>query len=86
MTTLIEELESRVQAILRENFNVSRFESSIESPGRLVVRVVSPTFDGVDDVERQVQVWKILRENLSEDELLALEYVFTEGEKDGFED
>lgn len=82
MTAMINDLADRVRDVLGRNFQVSRFESSKEVPGRIVLQVVSPDFDGLDDVERQVRVWEILRDSFGDEELLALEYVFTESEEE----
>lgn len=44
----------------------------------LVATLVSSSFAGVDEAERQEQVWRHLRENLSADELRSVEFVLTD--------
>lgn len=48
-----------------------------EYPGRFVVILSSPDFDQKDEAERQEQVWSYLLENLTPEEQLAVEFVFT---------
>lgn len=80
MTTTSDDLKGRVLSTLEKHFAVSHFDSSKKALGRIVVRVVSPDFDDLDDVDRQVRVWGVLRDALHDDELLALEYVFTDSD------
>jgi len=82
MTTSTTELKDRIAKLLGNKFRISNFEMSQGEPGHLVVKMVSPDFDGLEDVDRQVRVWDLLRSELTEEELLALEYIFTEGEHD----
>ncbi len=47
------------------------------STGSIIATVVSGSFTGMDEAERQKQVWGALRSNLSDEESLAVEFVFT---------
>ena len=46
-------------------------------PPAIFATVVSGSFSGVDEAERQRQVWDSLRRTLNEDERVAVEFVFT---------
>lgn len=47
------------------------------SVGSVIATVVSGSFSGMDEAERQKRVWDVLRSNLSDEERLAVEFVFT---------
>ncbi len=49
----------------------------VDAP-RFVVTVISRSFEGQDEGERQVRIWKHLRERLPEDDLPRIEFVFTD--------
>lgn len=47
-------------------------------PGKFLVYVLSPTFEGLDEGERQEIVWEQVFKCLDEDEQERIEFIFTE--------
>lgn len=47
------------------------------SGGSIFATVVSGSFTNMDEAERQNQVWTALRGSLTDDERVAIEFVFT---------
>lgn len=45
---------------------------------RCVLWIVSPSFEGLDEVDRQRIVWDHLRKSFSDDELEQIEFIFTD--------
>ncbi|MCA9643931.1 MAG: hypothetical protein H6718_16155 [Polyangiaceae bacterium] len=43
----------------------------------IIATVVSGSFSGMDEAERQKMVWHALRQSLNDQERLAVEFVFT---------
>lgn len=48
-----------------------------EQRGRFVAHVVSPSFEGMDDGERQSQVWEQVRQRFGLQASVDIEFVFT---------
>lgn len=67
------ELEKMLQALPLSDVSV-RVEGR---PGHLVAEVSSPDFAGQEEAERQQKVWEYLVSNLSDDQRVKVEFVFT---------
>lgn len=52
-------------------------EVSMTETGRIVAIVVSKSFSGCDEAVRQARIWEYLYQQLSESELKAIEFIFT---------
>lgn len=51
---------------------------SVDSIDRSVIAtILSRSFSGMDEAERQKMVWRALRQNLDDHERVAVEFVFT---------
>lgn len=48
-----------------------------DATGAVVAEVISATFDTMTEEERQTRVWDAITHDLSEEEILQVEYVFT---------
>jgi len=48
-----------------------------EERGRFIAHVVSPRFEGMDDGERQYQVWEQVRQRFGLQASVDIEFVFT---------
>ena len=57
----------------------------IESGHRLVAVVTSPEFEGVDEAQRQSQVWQVVFDNLDEEEQVLVDFIFTNTPKEEIE-
>ena len=53
----------------------------VSDDGKLAT-VTSETFADLDEADRQERIWRHLRENLEEDELNSVEFVFTNAPKE----
>jgi acid stress-induced BolA-like protein IbaG/YrbA len=64
-------LTRKVRRLLTAGFPGARVDvgTAVPSATRVGGVVVSDVFDGLDHVDRQRAVWKVLREGLTEDEL-----------------
>lgn len=49
-----------------------------EDEGRLVARVIAARWDGIEDHERQAEIYGVLLEKLHLDDLWRVEFVFTD--------
>ncbi len=52
-------------------------EVSIVGNGRLIATVVSGSFEGRDEGERQAEVWGLLYASHTDDDLRNIEFIFT---------
>lgn len=51
---------------------------SVDSIDRsIIATILSRSFSGMDEAERQKMVWRALRQNLDDHERVAVEFVFT---------
>lgn len=78
---MMDPLEQRLQQILEAAYIDSEIDIQKEGT-RFVVAVISAEFDDIDEGERQVQIWNLLAENLSEEEHRRVEFVFTISPRD----
>jgi len=71
----------RHKEILRQSMEGFMESLTIEvkesEPFRFVANIVSPTFEGMEDWERQEFVWKRVYEKFSEQDIQWLEFIFT---------
>ncbi len=67
----------RLRELLQEIDGVEDVEVT-DDGRRLVAVVVSPRFEGVDEGERQQEVWLLLRRKLGAEDLRRVEFVMTD--------
>jgi acid stress-induced BolA-like protein IbaG/YrbA len=82
------DLEKKVTTALN-GLGLANPDIQIHGLGRTIMAtVVSGSFSGMDEAERQRMVWEALRENLDEQERAAVEFVFTiaPGERESVEE
>lgn len=66
----------RLESILRQVPKATEVKAEREN-GRLIAVVVSEHFDGMEEHERQSEVWSLLLDQLDETEQATVGYVFT---------
>ncbi len=72
------DFEKRVRTILMTSDLIEPVVEIIPDGMRLVVNVVSTSFEGVAESERQALMWDLFEENLSPDDHNLIEYVFVD--------
>ncbi len=73
MTTLSEKVQHAIQSL-----NLDQPKIQVHgAPNSVFATVVSSSFSGVNEAERQRRVWEALRQSLDEHERVAVEFVFT---------
>ncbi len=75
------DFEKRVRNILMTSDLIEPVVELFPDGMRLVVHVVSSSFEGVDDAERQALMWDLFEENLSPDDHNLIEYVFVDASR-----
>ncbi len=68
-----EQLEER----LREFPGVEPTKVRVEGDYSFVAQILAPQFAGQDEADRQEAVYHFLRERFSEDDMQAIEFIFT---------
>jgi hypothetical protein len=62
----------KLRALLQENFPGSEFEYELPGPQRLGGLLTWAGFEGLEPIERQRKIWKVLREQLTEEEYFRI--------------
>ncbi len=75
------DFEKRVRNILMTSDLIEPVVELFPDGMRLVVHVVSSSFEGVDDAERQALMWDLFEQNLSPDDHNLIEYVFVDASR-----
>jgi stress-induced morphogen len=70
--------EDRLREILAEGFGIEAVARVYRDRGKLEAIVVSPSFEGVYEGERQRRVWQLLIDRLSDAEHAQIGFVFTD--------
>lgn len=65
----------QLEQILKKMPNVER--ADVVGDWSLIATVVSTSFRGQDETDRQENVWRYVRERLRPDELQNIEFIFT---------
>lgn len=73
------ELEDVLRNLDYENVQV---RVDVERGRKLVAVVTTPDFQGMDEAERQAQVWRRIYETLDEEDHQLIEFVFTNTPKE----
>lgn len=73
----MQDLQTKIAgALLSAGWQNPKVEVLPLGRGKFEASVVSPSFEGVDKVERQAQIWDVLSEELDEYEHSRVEFVF----------
>ena len=75
MRDIGERLEEVLKSLPVESVDV---EVRSTSPSRVIGLVESPTFEGMEDHERQALVWRHILDHMDEPERVRVEFVFTD--------
>ena len=88
MTTR-EDAKAKLEEAL-ESLDLTDCELTVEFDDRhrLVAVVTTPDFEGVDEAERQSQVWEVVYDQLDDEEQVLVDFIFTNtpDEEDEIED
>ena len=70
-------LKKKVTAILQKAFGGSSIELEKSGAGKLAGFLVWDRFRGVEQIERQERLWKVLEKELAAEELLQISTILT---------
>ncbi len=77
-----DQIETRLKHLFEGKLESPRIRVFSDQPWKVLVQIVSSTFEGLDEGERQALVWQVLLDELAEFDRRRIEFIYTDAPSD----